>query len=260
MATIPYSDLENDPGTEYTARATFRATVAEVAARAKEKLPAAVNGRLEKATKLVLQYDVRFLEDGTVEVGSSSDPMKVYRLQGTSCECQDFTSGKAPEGWCQHRVAAGIAKRVAQVLAQQAEDAERTTADAHDEMDLVDAMPEQEPVMQTDTLPPPPAAVPEALFSATLKGTINGHETLLTVRGMTAAEFAANLQAVRDVLEAPAQHTSTPASTPQTPAAAETPVCQWHGPMKASTKAVGTWYCPSRMGDGSYCKERFPKA
>jgi len=203
---------------------------------------------------------VRFLEDGTVEVGSSSDPMKVYRLQGTSCECQDFTSGKAPEGWCQHRVAAGIAKRVAQVLAQQAEDAERPTADAHDEMDLVDAMPEQEPVMQTDTLPPPPAAVPEALCSATRKGTINGHETLVTVRGMTAAEFAANLQAVRDVLEAPAQHTSTPASTPQTPAAAETPVCQWHGPMKASTKAVGTWYSPSRLGDGSYCKERFPKA
>jgi len=60
------------------------------------------------------------LSDGTVEVGGSSDPMRVYHLQGTACECQDFTSGKAPEGWCQHRVAAGIARRVEQVMGKQA--------------------------------------------------------------------------------------------------------------------------------------------
>jgi len=38
--------------------------------------------------------------------------------------------------------------------------------------------------------------------------------------------------------------------------AREAPVCQYHGPMKESTKAPGTWYCTKRMGDGSYCKER----
>jgi hypothetical protein len=37
------------------------------------------------------------------------------------------------------------------------------------------------------------------------------------------------------------------------------PVCQWHGAMKDSTKAKGTWYCPAKMADGSYCKSRHPE-
>ena len=43
---------------------TFRQTVAEVAARAKERLPEAVNGRIESAVKLVLAHDVTPQEDG----------------------------------------------------------------------------------------------------------------------------------------------------------------------------------------------------
>jgi hypothetical protein len=46
----------------------------------------------------------------------------------------------------------------------------------------------------------------------------------------------------------------TPAATGA--AEAGTPVCEYHGPMKASSKAPGTWYCPSKMGDGSYCKSK----
>lgn len=34
----------------------------------------------------------------------------------------------------------------------------------------------------------------------------------------------------------------------------EAPACQYHGPMKPSQ--YGGWYCPSKMGDGSYCKEK----
>ncbi len=45
-----------------------------------------------------------------------------------------------------------------------------------------------------------------------------------------------------------------PTSAPGTP-----PRCQFHGPMKESTKAPGTWFCPAKMGDGeTYCKEKFP--
>jgi hypothetical protein len=29
--------------------------------------------------------------------------------------------------------------------------------------------------------------------------------------------------------------------------------------MKESTKAKGTWYCPAKMADGSYCKARHPQ-
>ena len=69
---------------------TFRETVALVAARAKEKLPVQVNGRIESAVKLVLAHDVLFLDNGTVEVGSASDPLKVHVLSGSTCDCADF--------------------------------------------------------------------------------------------------------------------------------------------------------------------------
>ncbi len=99
-----------------TDRQQFRAVVAEVAERAKAILPTQVNGRIEAACKLVLSHDVTPQEDGSIHVGSSTDPAKVYRLVGTTCECQDFQHGKAPQGWCQHRIAAGIQKRVTELL------------------------------------------------------------------------------------------------------------------------------------------------
>src|SRR5262245_43206178 len=100
-----------------TDRQTFRELVAAVATAAKVKLPQAVNGRIESAAKLVLWQDVEPQADGTILVGSATDPGKQYRLVGLTCECQDFTRGQAPEGWCQHRIAAGIQKRVQQLLA-----------------------------------------------------------------------------------------------------------------------------------------------
>ena len=102
--------------TTSTDRQTFRELVAEVAAKARAALPTAINGRLEAATKLVLLNDVMPMADGSILVGSSTDPMKSYLLTGQNCECQDFTRGQAPDGWCQHRIAAGIAKRVGQLL------------------------------------------------------------------------------------------------------------------------------------------------
>ena len=45
---------------------------------------------------------------------------------------------------------------------------------------------------------PAPAPCPEALFSLTLRGKLDGIETLLTVRGMTAEEFRHNLERSAD--------------------------------------------------------------
>lgn len=46
-------------------------------------------------------------------------------------------------------------------------------------------------------------------------------------------------------------------SAADAPAAARAvPTCPYHGPMKESTKAPGTFFCAKKMGDGSYCKER----
>src|SRR5215470_4242361 len=100
-----------------TDRQTFRETVATSATAAKAKLPLAVNGRIESAARLVLWQDVAPQDDGSILVGSASDPGKTYRLVGATCECQDFTRGRSPDGWCAHRIAAGIAKRVQQLLA-----------------------------------------------------------------------------------------------------------------------------------------------
>jgi hypothetical protein len=112
-------------------RQTFRQLVADVAARAKEKLPAAVNGRVESAVRLVLMGDVRPLEDGSIEVDSCSDPAKTYRLEGTTCTCQDFQHGKAPGNWCQHRIAAGIHKRVGELLPTPQDTLEAPVAPRH---------------------------------------------------------------------------------------------------------------------------------
>jgi hypothetical protein len=48
---------------------------------------------------------------------------------------------------------------------------------------------------------PAPQPCPEALFSCTLRGHIDKVETLLTIRGMTATEFKANLEQVRGLLD-----------------------------------------------------------
>jgi len=137
-----------------TNRTTFRETVALVAQKAKEKLPASVNGRIESAVKLVLAGDVEPLEDGTIKVGSS-DPTRWYHLIGSACTCTDFTQGKAPESWCKHRIAAGIHKRVRELLPE-------------------------EPVIGIPVTPQP---LPEAPASLNVKVLVQGHEVLVTLRG-----------------------------------------------------------------------------
>jgi hypothetical protein len=64
---------------------------------------------------LVLAGDVLPQDDGSIHVGSS-DPTRYYHLVGPTCTCTDFTQGKAPEGWCKHRIAAGLLKRVREFL------------------------------------------------------------------------------------------------------------------------------------------------
>ena len=61
-----------------TDRQTFRETVALVAEKARAKLPASVNGRIESAVKLVLLHDVMPQADGSILVGSSSDPLQGF--------------------------------------------------------------------------------------------------------------------------------------------------------------------------------------
>ena len=101
---------------ESATRTHYREVLSHVAAKAKDKLPQAVNGRLESAVKLVLLDEVTVLGDGRIVVGSCSDTLKTYALEGDTCTCEDWQHGKAPGGWCKHRIAAGLHKRLHQVL------------------------------------------------------------------------------------------------------------------------------------------------
>ena len=163
--------------TTSTDRQTFRQLVAEIAAKAKATLPTQVNGRIESAVKLVLSHDVTVLDDGSIEVGSASDPLKVYRLTGQSCDCQDFAYGQAPDGWCQHRIAAGIARRVQQLLPVIPEPLEPWPDNDPEDVP-------QSPAAETE---PTPATqpLPEAAFSLCLKGRLAGQDAQLTIRGAT---------------------------------------------------------------------------
>jgi hypothetical protein len=208
-----------------TARQTFRETVATVAAKAKARLPQAVNGRLEAAVKLVLVQDVTPQDDGSILVGSSTDPLKSYRLVGLTCECQDFTRGQAPEGWCQHRIAAGIAKRVGELLPQE-------------------PAPQSTPV-ETVTAPAP---LPEAPASCNVYVTISGHKVQVTLRDSDEQRMLARLQVLLDRYPAP-----QPA--PQASSQGKD-WCQRHQvAMKLTTKDGRSWFS-HRTAEGQWCKGR----
>ena len=114
----------------------------------------------------------------------------------------------------------------------------------------VQAPAQAEPEAQS---PAPTTPLPEAPVSITLKATLHGHEVMVTLRGVDFASVKAQVEHASEWLSAhaPAGHSTVQPT--------QTPVCQWHGAMKESTKAKGTWYCPAKMADGSYCKERYPK-
>ena len=105
-----------------------------------------------------------------------------------------------------------------------------------------------EPGEATTTRPEP---LPEAAFSLTIKGTIGGHEAMLTVRGQTAPAFAANVVAVRGLLDPQAQ----PAAPAQpTPAATQEGWCAVHSmQMGRQSNARGSWFS-HKTAEGSWCK------
>jgi hypothetical protein len=124
MVTVHEFSWEEVSSPDFGARAAWRAAVAEIAAKAKETLPEC-NGRVDSAVKIVLAGDVALQADGTAWVASQSNGTTKYFVVNGECNCPDFA--KAPSGWCKHRIAAGLAKRVAaRVRAQLDASATRT--------------------------------------------------------------------------------------------------------------------------------------
>jgi hypothetical protein len=87
------------PGFERTTRQVWREAVAEIADKAKTKLPEC-NGRIDSAVKIVLAGDVELLADGTARVASQSNGQTIYHVVNGACDCKDFA--EAPHNLCKH--------------------------------------------------------------------------------------------------------------------------------------------------------------
>src|SRR5919201_1408962 len=98
-------------------RAAWREAVAEIAAKAHEKLPEG-NGRIDSAVKIVLAGDVELLSDGTAKVASQSNGTTAYHVVNGHCDCRDYE--KAPHQFCKHRLSAAIARRAQELVKAQA--------------------------------------------------------------------------------------------------------------------------------------------
>src|SRR5262245_27091205 len=105
---------------------------------------------------------------------------------------------------------------------------------------------------------PAPALPPlgEAPASVNVRVQIHGREVQWTLRDTDEARLAVRLEALLQRYPLP-EAFPPPWKEPQ--AANQPPVCKYHGPLKASTKAPGTFYCASTLHDGSYCKSRWPE-
>jgi hypothetical protein len=247
-----------------TDRQTFRETLAQVAEQARALLPLSVNGRLESAVKLVLAGDVFFLDNGTVEVGSASDPTQVHVLTGTCCDCADYP--RAPESWCKHRIAANLQRSVERVLARCGPPAPEVVempevVEPYPDNDLEGA-PEPVPVPSA----PPSPSLPEAPASVNVRVTIGGREVQWTLRDSDEARLAVRLEALLARYPLPqvapeASRQGQPLSPqPHHAAAMHRPVsgvcAVHHVEMKLNQKDGRQWYSHYDEQAGRWCKGR----
>jgi hypothetical protein len=238
------------------ARTAWREAVAASAANAKQAFPTS-KGRVDSAVKIVLAGDVVLLPDGKAKVASQSNGTFAYFVVNGECTCKD--APKAPKGWCKHRFAYGIHKR-AMRLAKETLDrmnAAEATGVAPVAPAPVAPVPLAPVCQDIENTPAPELVCPEAHFSLNLKVRVDGREGQVTVRGQSVQQFTGNLQAMRELLQS-LEMSDTKADT--APPAPEGHSCPTHGLMNPSTKAPGTYFCPVKLADGSYCKSRWPQA
>jgi hypothetical protein len=121
MTIVTSYDVESDTWTHHhgdtPARAAWRQAVADIAAKAKAKLPECT-GRVDAAVKLVLAGDVELLADGTAQVASQSHGTTAYHLVNGHCDCRDYA--KAPHNFCKHRLSVAMARRAQELVTAQA--------------------------------------------------------------------------------------------------------------------------------------------
>jgi hypothetical protein len=213
--------------TTSTDRQQFREVLAALAAKTLTRIPA-LNGRVEKACKLVLGGDVALHPDGTALVNSLTDPTRAYQVTGTpgQCQCKDYD--QAPEHLCAHRLAVGFTRKVQELLPPAAE----STPEVH-----------------TGCTSP----LPEAPVSVNARLTLAGRDCQLTLRGTDALQVLAQMEEVLQRYGQAQGSTQASPTSPQAPTDGLPPCPFGHGFLRKSAKREG-YYCPHKWDDGTYCK------
>jgi hypothetical protein len=226
MAIVSAYDWESDTWThngDIQARQAWREAVAEIADKAKVKLPECA-GRVDSAVKIVLAGDVELQADGTAKVASQSNGSTAYQVVNGHCDCKDFA--KAPHQFCKHRLSAAIVRR-AQELTK---------------------------AKLTDT---PTVPLPEAPVSITLKATLHGHEVMVTLRGVDFASVKAQVEQASQWLsvQAPAQPpTQPPAQGTTQPAHEDSPYCHVHNAVLKRYERNGQVWYSHKLANGQWCR------
>jgi hypothetical protein len=221
MVAVKEITWEEVSAPDFGSRAVWREAVAEIAEKAKAKLPEC-SGRVDAAVKIVLAGDVALQADGTAHVASQSNGSTAYHVVNGHCDCKDFA--KAPHGFCKHRLSAAIARRAQELV--KAKLADTPSHEASGRAGQPDAT---------------RASLPEAPASINVRLMLHGRECQLTLRDSDEAPLLERLAVVLQQYPVKTKPIDT------------IPQCPTHGPMKPGTKGKG-WYCPTRLPDGSWCK------
>jgi hypothetical protein len=210
---------------------TFTAALAQAEAMTRELFPGRTE-RITAATELVRSGAVFQTSDDDAhwEVDSQTTAGRRYVVNG-SCTCLD-DHYRGETGPCKHQLGVMIAQRTLNML-------------------------QPPPVPQTSAAPAPaPQGLPEAPVSATVKLRIGDKEVMTTLRGTDAVEVLGRMaDLITRYPDAPSTSHSFAHPERTAPPPVDTPQCPQHGGMKQSTKGTG-WYCPHRLDDGSWCKEK----
>jgi hypothetical protein len=219
-------------GFETTTRQAWREAVAEIAEKAKAKLPEC-SGRVDAAVKIVLAGDVELMPDGTAKVASQSSGTTAYHVVNGHCDCRDYE--KAPHQFCKHRLSAAIVRRAQELI-------KGKMADMSGKAEA------PSPPAQPETLRAP---LPEAPASVNCHITIEGRQVQVTLRDSDETRLLGRLAALLKQYPLP----ETPQTT-QRHNASQPDWCAKHGvAMKLNHGKNGsTWY--SHKTAEGWCKGR----
>src|SRR5215510_10679447 len=229
MTMIASYNWESDSFTQHTAtpaRITFREAVLQVADKAKAVLPDNAS-RIDKAITLCLQGLVEIV-DGKCRVASQTNGKTIYHQVNGTCTCLDFTQGKAPNGFCKHRLAHGLYRRAMELVQAQAPVVAVQPA--------VSAETVQVPVQHT-----------EAPASVNSHTTIAGRQIQITLRDTDETKLLARLETLLQrfpVVEEPRE------------SAQKEGWCSKHSvQMKLNHGKRGTWWS-HKLPNGQWCNKK----